>query len=589
MMKLIKSLYFILLTLLFQSCEYPLDEEYYREVAQVDPNTLNISLNPTDSVYYLTGITHFSCNTLTDGLTLYNVRVFIDTAEIATYKDKINEFYLDCKDYTDGEYTLNVVLVTNTTSGSLADLLGAEGFIHHLSWKLVVDKSAPTPVQITRLFNDSGIVKIEWEKYSKVNFGCYKVVKTVKSESGHSSTNVVEIVRDRNKTYFYDSTFIGGWSEYFVRVESPIFNTASSEKVVYSDEYPEILAEWQYDNYIELSWSKCKYPKAFVKYVLYLENNQPTEIFDINTTKLSGNFCKLGEESTYTLKVFSRDPSIYNGDIYSLQSTVKCNIGEKFIKFESALKNQVNDYIIFSNFTNLYQYSPISGQIETIIPHPTRFPRYVLSPNFEKLFFGSDTAYISPSSFEIITVPSFNSLKSNLSLTNLGVCSTSNSLALYDYDKFILGTSLNITSSNDLTISEDNGYIFDFNKWGEVLDCYKITNGIAEKIWTIQATDFKLIPGQPNKIIVKKSTSVEIRSVSNNQIIGSIPAENHYLKDVYSPQNLLLLFNNNSYSLEFYNYETSEKLKTIRGNNAVYCYSNNTLFTPFGYKIPISW
>lgn len=46
-------------------------------------------------------------------------------------------------------------------------MLGAEGFIHSGSWKLIVDKSAPTPVQITGIFNDNGIVKIEWEKYSR--------------------------------------------------------------------------------------------------------------------------------------------------------------------------------------------------------------------------------------------------------------------------------------------------------------------------------------------------------------------------------------------------------------------------------------
>lgn len=589
MMKLIKLLYFILLTLLFQSCEYPLDEEYYREVAQVDPNTLNISLNPTDSVYYLTGITHFSCNTLTDGLTLYNVRVFIDTAEIATYKDKINEFYLDCKDYTDGEYTLNVVLVTNTTSGSLADLLGAEGFIHHLSWKLVVDKSAPTPVQITRLFNDSGIVKIEWEKYSKVNFGCYKVVKTVKSESGHSSTNVVEIVTDRNKTYFYDSTFIGGWSEYFVRVESPIFKTASSEKVVYSDEYPEIKAEWKYDNLVELSWNKCKYPKAFSKYILNINDQSLIDIMNINTTTLSGNFGILNQESTFNLKVISRNARVDNGDVYNLNSDAKSIVGEEFIEFSNAMKNQANGYIFFSDESNLYKYSPFSGGIETVMPHPADYRDYVLSPNFDKLFFGSRTEYIDPSSLMIITVPAFNHLISNLSLTNNGVSMIPGELVMYDYNNFAQGINLNAAGSGAWSISEDNKYLFLFDKYHEILDCYNISNGQATKIWTLPAIEFKLIPGQPDKIIVKNSTSANIRDVSSNQVVISIPAAKHVLEDVYSPQMLLLLYDYANDNLEFYNYETGVKLKTIHGSTAEYYYSENTLFSSQGYKIPISW
>lgn len=590
MKKLIKSLSYLLLVLMFQSCEYPLEEEYYREVAQVDPNTLNISLSPNDSVYYLTGITHFSCNTLTDGLTFYDVRVFMDTTEITTYKDKINEFFLDCKDYTDGEYILNVVLVTSTTSGSLADLLGAEGFIYHLSWRLVVDKSTPTPVQITRIFNDSGMVKIEWEKYSKINFGCYKVVKTVITEFGISSLpKVVEVVTDRNKTYFYDSTFVGGRSEYFVRVESPIFKTASSEKVVYSDEYPEFKAEWKYDNHVELSWNKCKYPKAFVKYVFIINNQSQIDILNINTTTLSGNFGILSQESTFNLKVISRNAKVENGNMYNLYSATKCIVGEEFIEFESAMKNQVNGYILFTDRSNLYKYSPLSGQIETTIPHPTHYPEYVLSPNFDKLFFGSNTEYISPPSLMINTVPAFNKLNSNLSLTNNGIGRASGSLTMYDYNNFVQGINLNITGISDLTISEDDKHIFNFDAYHEVLDCYEIINGQVTKIWTLPAIEYKLIPGQPDKIIVKNSVSAEIRSISSNQVINSIPAAKHFLEDVYSPQKLLLLYDYSNGNLEFYNYETCEKLKTIHGRTAKYYYSENTLFSSQGYKIPISW
>ena len=481
------------------------------------------------------------------------------------------------------------MLVTNTTSGSLADLLGAEGFIHHLSWKLVVDKSTPTPVQITRIFNDGGIVKIEWEKYSKINFGCYKVVKTVRSESGYSTTNVVEVVTDRNRTYFYDSTFVGGWSEYFVRVESPIFKTASSEKMVYSDEYPEFKAEWKYDNYVELSWNKCKYHKAFVKYVLYINNQSPTDILDLNTTTMSGNFGILSQESSFMLKVISRNARIDNGNVYNLNSSTTSIVGEEFIPFSSAMKNQVNGYIFFRDATKLYKYSPSSGGIETVMLHPTYYADYVLSPNFDKLFFGSNTEYINPSTLQIVTVPAFNNLISNLSLTNFGIGRVSGSLAMYDYDNFVQGISLNFTSIHELSISEDDKYIFDYNKWAEVLDCYEIINGLVTKIWTIPAIDYKVIPGQPDKIIVKNSTSVDIRSVSSNLVIISIPAAKHILNDVYSPQKLLLLYDYYNSNLEFYNYETGVKLKTIHGGNANYYYSENTLFSSYGFEIPISW
>ncbi len=584
------TLQLLLLLLLIQSCEYPLNDEYSRTVEQVDPESLSIRLSPVDSVYYLTGLTHFSCKALTEGLILYDVHVFIDTTEITTYtNDDNSRFYLDCKDYQDGEYSLNLVVTTNTTSNSLADMLGAEGFIHSGSWKLIVDKSPPTPVQMTGIFNDNGILKIEWEKYSKKNFGCYKVVKTVITEYGTAVTNVVEVVSDSNRTYFYDSTFAGGWAEYVVRVETPIFKAASSEKKVYSDEYPEIKADWKYDNLVEVSWNKCKYPKAFVKYALVINHQETIEIDDINTTSLSGNYGILSHESSFRLSVKSRNARVDNGSVYNLISNTTSIVGEEFTAFSSAMKNQVNGYIFFVDATKLYSYNPLSGRIETIMLHPTTYPDYVLSPNFDKLFFGSNTKYINPTTFMINTVPPFNYLISNLSLTNYGIGNVSGSLRMYDYNNFVHGINLNINSYSDLSISENDKYIFDFDKYGYVLDCYEISNGLISKIWTIPAKQYMLIPGEPEKIIVSNSTSVEIRSVGNNQVLLSLPAGTHFLNDVYSPQKLFLIYDYVNDNLEFYNYETGEKLKSIYGESANYCYSGNTLFSSLGYKIPINW
>jgi hypothetical protein len=138
-----------------------------------------------------------------------------------------------------------------------------------------------------------------------------------------------------------------------------------------------------------------------------------------------------------------------------------------------------------------------------------------------------------------------------------------------------------------LSISEDNRYIF--KESAEGLDCYEIINGLATKIWTNPSVTYKLIPGQPDKIIVKNLTSVDIRSVSSNQVIISIPAAKHNLEDLYSPQKLLLLYDYSNQNLEFYNYETGLKLKTIHGQNTDYYYSDNTLFSSLGFKIPITW
>ena len=58
-----------------------------------------------------------------------------------TIRSLIGQFYVDYGNIKEGDHTLLLEIVTATGSGSIAEHLGAEGFLFSKSWVLFVDKS----------------------------------------------------------------------------------------------------------------------------------------------------------------------------------------------------------------------------------------------------------------------------------------------------------------------------------------------------------------------------------------------------------------------------------------------------------------
>lgn len=234
--------------MLLNSCEYQPKDDYYNNIQAKDSASIVIYLDPSDSIYILTGTTVFNYQALTKGVSLVNVSIYVDNRIISDGYKPNGSFELDCMRYSDGEHVLSVVVTTNSGSGSIADLLGAEGFISSNSWKFIVNNAPPTPIKITNIYNDDGLLKIEWEKYREINFAQYEIFKW-----DNGSSNSLGIIKDRNLNYIYDPTFIGGTSQYYVRVTSPGGLISNGVKKAFTDNLPGISARWIKDNQVELS------------------------------------------------------------------------------------------------------------------------------------------------------------------------------------------------------------------------------------------------------------------------------------------------------------------------------------------------
>jgi hypothetical protein len=548
--------------ILLNSCEFQLKDDYYNNIQAKDSASIVIYLDPSDSIYILTGTTVFNYQALTKGVSLVNVSIYVDNRIISDGYKPNGSFELDCMRYSDGEHVLSVVVTTNSGSGSIADLLGAEGFISSNSWKFIVNNAPPTPIKITNIYNDDGLLKIEWEKYSEINFDQYEIFKW-----DNGSSNSLGIIKDRNLNFIYDPTFIGGTSQYYVRVTSPGGLITNGVKKAFTDNLPGISARWIKDNQVELSWEKCKYSKAFSYYrVLTDEDWAWQKITNIDSTKIIGDFGVFGKRMKFELEVISN----YINDISIISSSAELGIGNPSVDFTHLYKNQVNNDVLMTSSFYIYRYRFSTNQYLDSLYFPQQNPGYIYSPADDILLQIEPFAKIDPVNFEITTpINDVYFASTNLSLSSYGLAAVSGGLVVYDFKNMQIVKTLSLISNNILKISADNKFIFE-GSFNNTLKCYNIENGDINYTWDNFSIGYLLIPGSPDKImILTPSLDIEIRNIATNQLIKTFKVNTSEMLDIDTVNKLVMLRSGNGvdYTLEVYNYETGQKIKSLKATN----------------------
>jgi len=575
---------FLILLLFAASCEYNLKDEYYKVTKRVDSANIQILLDPQADVYILAGINLYNFEVLTNGLTLYQVKVYVDTAEIhVSPLEELNYFTLDCRNYTNGSHTLTVEVITNSNSGSVADLVGAEGFIHSYTWELIVDSSPPAAIQISKIYDAGGILKIEWTRYNQPNFWKYEILKSAPNSVGTITTTSLAYIEDPAQNFFYDSSFIGGTADYFVRVLTPMYQVSTSKVLNFNDGLPGFTVEWVNDNNVKISWNRCNYDAAFSSYVIKADNADQLIITNINQTSVNADFGIFGKKINYNLHVNSIRSNI-TGRYYP---TVVNEIGIPFMKYEQFFKNSVNDNILLANKNRLYRYNTIDGIIEDSTTVSNNSPVYIYSPADDVLLLDSPRSKINPVTFAVTPLPGLNFNSNNLSLSSYGLADPGTGMVLYDFKNLNSLGNLSFPGTYKKYITEDNTHILEHN--GFSLKCYNIENGQNNLLWQGVADDFRLIPGSPDMMIVYFGYSILVKKISTNETTRTINVFAYGILDV-DPVNKLVMAFAHDYPAEniyLFNYETGQHVKTIRGISAGLTIKNGVIYSKSGYSLPV--
>lgn len=309
-------------------------------------------MSPKDTVYLITSPVSFYFNLNTHKLKINNVNVFLDDLTIYQGTSSTGNFTIDPFIHGSGERILTLAVTTNTNSNSLADIIGWEGLIFIKQWKVNIDGSPPGPVKITQITNDNGLLKLEWEPYERINFQKYRIYVNYPEHEGPYYYHLLAEISDQKKTWWHDSTYIGGSASYWVEVMAS-GNNVSGERTHISFPHPVLDTLWTKGDDVCFGWNRCRFHRAFDKYELETIKILEPDLGEIiltsenvnDTIYLVSNF-RFGSTITYTLKCSSKKQILSDG--YPNSTFSKCHAGiGSIIPKHTAIRYSITNPVLY--------------------------------------------------------------------------------------------------------------------------------------------------------------------------------------------------------------------------------------------------
>jgi hypothetical protein len=265
----LKNIFFIsAILLLFTSCEYELSGEFNRDIAKPVPtHPFSLDLNPKTDTVYIVGNMSLNYNFNNDNLNIINIKFELNGK---TINDNITAhsgtIQINGKDLTTGEYKLKATLITHSGTNSIADGLGAEGYIATKEWTVIVDHPYITDIP-KPVFSKTadGFLKISWEKCNVRSFQYYSL--------GTPSNRKFKIY-DRNTTSFVDSLYIPNGMQmadisFTYYSEYGMLGTNQAVTTI-AESLPDIKFEKKGVDSVRIYWKRATYN---VRYELFTDNH----------------------------------------------------------------------------------------------------------------------------------------------------------------------------------------------------------------------------------------------------------------------------------------------------------------------------
>lgn len=314
---LLRILLLVPIALLTNSCEFETDRVYERDAQEnVKPPEISVAdLDLDNDTIYLFYGRNIPFRFVSNNQPVESVRIIIDGAETQAFTSGEGVFLLDHYRLDEGQHTLQLELITSSGSNSMADILGAEGFIFTKTWVLFVVKDFSGRHE-TRVKN--GCLNFSWKVYPSGDFREYVIYR----EKSYSER--VEVGRTTSAE-FTDCSYAGEGGTYYVEVlkkDGTFFDWGWG----YAEpgrELPELSFSCTKDNVWTVKWTKSKYTNAISATYLSIARGNSTDFVrvmesispeDTAWTVPSGYF--FAERVAFRLQVVPVNNVIYNSGFY---------------------------------------------------------------------------------------------------------------------------------------------------------------------------------------------------------------------------------------------------------------------------------
>ncbi|MGA2297830.1 MAG: hypothetical protein ABSG15_09820 [FCB group bacterium] len=540
---------FFFFLLIFFSCKYePTGTSYTYINPNYKPAEIVIKLPyGKDTVYLDAGYVPYVSYDLTGETDkLVQVYLFLDTVLVKQSKNR-QEYSIPVNVRIDSifnHYIMTLIATTHSGTGSLADIMGAEGAVYVKKWALITFNRRlfkPPPISFERV---DGKLKIKWEKYP---FPDGLIIYIEKGFDGYRPFHIDL----KSVTPYQDSTFdesyVGERTEYYVSV-----STNNTDGFAYTtawcDKDLPVLKYEKIDTYkYRLYWDKCKYPGNFSEYQLSCTDNNYFEnlsIKDINTCEYIIDNYYFGRNETFYIGVASSyKPGSYRITGDNMMNSLNICNGEPSFRFDRVYSAS-NDMIVYSydhatNKEKFYLYDVNKNSITDSLDFEnsssfisvSKGGKYMLINNYQDIILKSfDNSLQGGTKFtadEIWGSSVGSSFMYSAVADNGNGVFRYKGLCVYDLiNRKLLAKAPDI--DGNVKISSDSKYIIARDSYGKSSVLRFENNTLTTLITNSQVAFLDFVPGQTNRVFAQDAQKYGVYDLDKQSFITTINIKGNY-------------------------------------------------------------
>jgi len=520
----------VIILSILQSCTFePKGEEY----VTIDPagKTPDIQINlnlAADTLYIPTNTeTTFAYGLNNEKVNWAQFNVNGAQSDVIKIQPNMVSLVRSFKENAGVTYSLEMKIFAKSQTGSIADRIGAEGFMISRKWTIIIVNISQLASRITKADFVDGTIKIEWEKYIGAEFINYKIYKLLRYFQQYKF--LVATINSRGQTSYIDSTYCGEESQYYVVTND---NYQGSVYTVQGP-IPILTAENNANGDILLKWSKPPYYKNLKGYRISCPDkslqvqsfaevaNGTSESFIVPNPLFAHNYdfylTPLGKTDNYYNQSYS---------ISYLSTLAKANYGITVPKFKDAVSEQGPLTYFLNSTEGIFLFDQLKNTTTRQIKYNDVINYFAVSSNDQYLVTMVGTPHkihledlSDPAKSKIIDISaSFPLMGSLISISNEGTgIMTDNTIGiLYDYLNERKLSEFNLSGkwiySNKISASGNFFYIKTYSS-SEYYQ-YKNNRLALLELGTNQGDDLVLnaeyLPGNNEKLVRAYHNRIEV-------------------------------------------------------------------------------
>lgn len=363
---------FIILLFVVPGCEFKPDDVPLTEVnSPEEPGppiimTLNNLIDTikigweTDFRYAITGTPN----------KIYSVIVTFEGKLLHNYIGEYGQttvFHFDPADYDNGKYHLNIKIITSSGSGSIADKVGAEGFMYEDNWPVIIDKTLPegSALEINAIKTTNGI-SLSWNSFNHPSFVSYRVYRYY--QVLQPSPEKIAEITDPLITSFTDSTYWEGQnSQYYLVIMTPA-GSSCGNYIWFFDHLSGLKATWHTDGSTYVTWDKARNLESFGKYYVYSTWDYSTieeKYFIINSDENFVTLKNTGFGSGLYIYLKFIPNGVQENQYNSLEySYIELIPPPTIPVFQASFSVNNHDFLLLADWKKIYRFYPYESRTE---------------------------------------------------------------------------------------------------------------------------------------------------------------------------------------------------------------------------------